>query len=423
MERFSTLRSKDGAHPVSAGGPARRSSPVLEPVQAPWIRPGVVVHDPAHRVEPLLERFALDLKERGFNIVGFIQRKNGSSIGSGCSGEITYLDIHSGERIAADRDAAARLLRRAMREDADLLMVSRFSACVEATDNAHLPVTPDGRRGLPILTSIAGHCIHKWHSYIRHDGTMLAPDMASLWNWWGPERLYRDLALSVVDGEVFRIVCGQRWIMVEGESGVGLAPLPRHSRDLLPRLPLMERQGLRALADLVTSWDPMETALGLAAVNAHCNRADLPAAPGNGVRAFRRIAVRTVVVGAFPGVDEILPGANMVEADPRPGEYPVSALDTLLPGCLGAVVNASTLVNRSLPRLMRLAQGRPFGLIGPATPLSARLHSYGVHLLGGLVVSDADGLAAALKAGASAREFGRFGRYVHLSAFPACEAA
>ena len=122
------------------------------------------------------------------------------------------------------------------------------------------------------------------------------------------------------------------------------------------------------------------------------------------------------MVGAFPGVDGMLPNCALVEANPRPGEFPIVALDTLLPGCGAAVVNASALVNRSLPRLLRLARHRPVALMGPATPLSSRLHAYGLDVVAGFVAEDADGLAAAIRAGATAREFGRHGRFVHLAA-------
>ncbi len=55
---------------------------------------------------------------------------------------------------------------------------------------------------------------------------MLHPNMEALWQWWGPERLYRDLALGVTGGEVRQIVCGPRWIMVVAAKGAGLAYLP-----------------------------------------------------------------------------------------------------------------------------------------------------------------------------------------------------
>jgi uncharacterized protein (DUF4213/DUF364 family) len=89
-------------------------------------------------------------------------------------------------------------------------------------------------------------------------------------------------------------------------------------------------------------------------------------------------------------------------------------MESLLPGCGGAIVNSSALVNRSLPRILRLARNRAVALIGPSTPLTPRLHGYGLAVLGGFVVRDADGLAAAVRAGAPPKDFVPFGRYIHI---------
>ena len=203
--------------------------------QTPWIRPGVVVHDPAELVDDLLAEFALGLRARGFNVGGYVQHNNRGNTGKGqgCAPQIEYLDISTATNRTIEREAAADYLRRAMREEADLLVISHFYACIGATDSVGASLDPQGTRGMPLLTSIAGQCIHKWHSYARRDGSMIAPDLASLWSWWGPEQLYRDLALGVSEHDVRGIVCGPRWIMVEGPEG-GLAPLPRHPRACCP---------------------------------------------------------------------------------------------------------------------------------------------------------------------------------------------
>ncbi|HVI50179.1 MAG TPA: DUF364 domain-containing protein, partial [Candidatus Sulfotelmatobacter sp.] len=123
---------------------------------------------------------------------------------------------------------------------------------------------------------------------------------------------------------------------------------------------------------------------------------------------------RVVAVGAFPGLSATLPNCAVIETDPRPGEYPTVAMDSLLPGCAAAVVNSSTIINRNLPRILRAAQGSRVALVGPSTPMTPRLHHYGLEILGGLVVSDPKGLAAMVRNGGQPREFGQFGQYLHL---------
>ncbi len=411
--------------PIPAKGP---SIALLEPAQAPWIRPGAVVHQPGVPVDDLLGRFALDIRARGFQVAGYVQRNHGESdLGRAESGPVELLDLASGDAVVVDRAdpgtmaAAARSFRAAMRDDADLVVISRFSAFEKAAREMTAAVADGISQGMPVLTSIGGQCVHKWRDFVGGGGAMLSPDLDSLWRWWGPDRLYRDLGLGVAVDEVRQIVCGPRWLMVEGPWGAGLAHLPVGPKELMGRLPLFRRMSLRQLAELSRSWDPLEMAVGIAAINAHYNRFDLDAAMGNGTQAFSAVGGRAVVVGAFPGLTEILRHPQVIEAQPRPGEYPSVAMDTLLPGCAAAVVTSSALVNRNLPRVLRLAQGARVALVGPATPLTPRLHAYGIEVIGGVVVHDPAGLATAIRAGALPREFMRFGRYVHLAGSRGCD--
>lgn len=397
-----------------------------EMAQTPWIRPGLVLHEPGAGVDALLGAFSLDLKERGFTVGGLVQLNNSGreAPGTGCEPRIQLLDLARGEPFWVERDEGAighfnfdalgGRLEATLRGTADLVVLSRFAAFEQATPTMAALVQQGLSAGLPVLTSIAGRCLGKWRRIAGSDGELLNADPHALWNWWGPERLYQDLMLGTAEDEVRRIACGHRWVMVEGPHGAGLAHLPRHPRALLAQLPRRRRESLRDLARLALSWDPLETALGIAAINAHYNRFDLPAARENGAAHFTRETGRVVVVGGFPGRREILPDAVVVEADPQPGEYPTTAMDILLPGSTAVVAASSTLVNRTLGRTLRFAKGARVALIGPATPLTPRLHEYGCEILGGFTVRDADGLAAAVEAGGMPRDFGRFGRYVHL---------
>ena len=397
--------------PVAIKPPVAPTAPLAQPfgpAQAPWIRPGVVVHEASTLVDALLAKFARAIRERGFTVTGCVRCAEGGQL----------LDLANDQRIAFDptteSTAVAERMRAAMRDDADLVAISHFSAMERASRQLMASVNEGTAQGMPVLTSIPGEEIHTWLEFAGQDGAIMAPNMKALWRWWGPERLYRDLSLGVAEDEVRQIACGQRWIMVEGPYGAGLAYLPRYPKDLLPRLPSLARQSLKSLARLSSSWDPVEMALGIAAINAHYNRTDLAGRMGNGADLFKEEQGRVVAVGAFPGLSSVLPNCSVIETDPRPGEYPTVAMDSLLPGCAAAVVNSSTLINRNLPRILRAALGSRVALVGPSTPMTERLHHYGVEILGGLVVRDPKGLAAMVKGGGTPREFGQFGQYLHL---------
>lgn len=375
----------------------------FQPTQAPYIRPGVVIHEPDAMVGGLLGAFAQALQQRGFAVAGCVRQGD------------RIVDLASGAPVVATDLAphAAKTFRAAMRDDADLVVIDDFSACTQAARQMLATIVPGQGLALPVLSAIRGDQVQHWLDFAGPGGAMVAPKDTSLWQWWGPERLYRDLTLGVAQDEVRQIVVGPRWLMVEGPKGAGLAYLPRSGKDLLARVPELRRQDLRQLAELSASWDPLEMAVGIAAINAHYNTFDLDAEMGNGADTFRHETGRVVVVGAFPGLSDMLNNPQVIETEPRPGEYPTVAMDTLLPGCAAAVVASSTIINRTLPRILRLAQGSRVAVVGPATPLSPRLHQYGVEILGGLLVRDVFGLGDAIRAGAMPREFTRFATYVH----------
>jgi hypothetical protein len=395
--------------------------PSFDLAKAPWIRPGVVVHEPSAPVDHLLADFALDIRERGFSV----QRNNRGAVelGQGCAAQIELLDLASNEKLVLDRsrngespsNAASACLRKAMRDDADLVVISRFHAFEDAAQHVTATIGKGASQGIPVLTSIAGRCVHKWQEFTGAGGAMISPSLDALWQWWGPERLYHDLTLGVAHDEVRRVSCGQRWLMVEGPHGAGLAYLPQNPKELLARLPSFRRASLRQLAELSQSWDALEMAVGLAAINAHYNRFDLEGHLGNGAHSFRRETGRVAAVGVFPGVAETLPNALLIKHEPGHGEYPLEAMESLLPSCAAVIATASNFANRKLPRILRLSQGARTAVIGPATPMTTRLFRYGVDMLGGLIVHDPEGLAHAVRAGIQPREFERFGHYLHLT--------
>ncbi|PWC42420.1 hypothetical protein TSO221_21780 [Azospirillum sp. TSO22-1] len=382
------------------------------PPLVPWLRPGVVMHDPAFPVDELLAGFAAEIGRRGFSVKGFVQRNNDH--GRGCASRIELLDVANGHVVGIDRAVAS--LQRILVGDADLVVVGRFAAFERAACALGGAMREGISAGLPVLTSVAAKCMGRWHGFAGCDGALLTPDPGSLWRWWGPDRLYRDLAQGVEDGEVRRIVIGPHWLLVQGDRGVGLAHLPRGAQHLLARLKAYRRAGLRGLAGLIGSWDPVERALAVAAIGADANRPDLAAAAGNGTDIYQGAAGRVVVVGGFPGLADRLPNAQVIETNPRPGELPAAAADCLLPGCAAAILTAASLVNRTLPHMLTLAAGARVALVGPATPLTPRLHVYGIETLSGFIVRDADGIARAIAAGARPKDFSAFGRFVHMRA-------
>ncbi|MBI3444146.1 MAG: hypothetical protein HY055_01970, partial [Magnetospirillum sp.] len=216
-----------------------------------------------------------------------------------------------------------------------------------------------------------------------------------LWRWWGPGRLYADLAQGVEDMPVIRVVVGLNWTMVETPTGIGLAQTPERGTPgcaATSQAGKRTEAGLRDLAGLVHSDNPFDKALGMAACNAWYNRFDMRAEGGNGLESFGTKGAGTVVIGAFPGIAERLPGARIIDRKPGPGQYPEQAAEGLLPGAEAVIMTAST---------ARVA------LVGPGAPLTARLFNYGIEVSSGLIAEDRDGLARTVAEGGGAKDLKR----------------
>lgn len=231
------------------------------------------------------------------------------------------------------------------------------------------------------------------------------------------ERSLFDRLAAGLSGAARRVVVGLNWTLVVGPEGAGMAQTPARGTAgcrSLPRPGTYAGQTLAALAGLWFSDNVFEHTIAVAAVNAHWNRFDSPDFPGNGLDLVENHGEKTVVIGRFPGLAERHPGIAVVEREPRPGEYPEAALDTLLPKAEFVAVTASTIVNGSLPGILSRCRGAYVLMIGPSTPLAPALFDLGVDALSGFVAVDLDRLAQAVSEGAAVSALRPFGRFTTL---------
>ena len=200
------------------------------------------------------------------------------------------------------------------------------------------------------------------------------------------------LLSGVHDVPVLNITIGVNWTLVETAEGCGLAQTPR--RDAPGCQPVrnagtLAEGGLTALAALVHSDNPLETSVGVAAINAHHNRYNVIGPDLNGLDAFQNIDGLVAVIGRFPNLDHHLTNYCVIEREPREGEYGEQDMGEILPKCEAVVITASTLVNGSAERIIELAANARKAFVGPGTPLAPALFAVGIVCLAGLVIDDA----------------------------------
>ena len=216
---------------------------------------------------------------------------------------------------------------------------------------------------------------------------------------------------------------GTHWSYLEAECGMGVSFTTRggakrtDKRDLRG-LPLAE------VAGLAKSWCFEEASIGIAALNAWYARheltdalgaaydetVDLPDGTIRKIDAFElyrpEIAAKgdakVTVVGHFPHVDRIAEYAQLtvLERNPHDDDMPDPACEYIIPEQDYLFMTGVTIINKTAPRLLALAEGVITIMVGPSVVMSPKLFDYGVDMLAGSVVADPEKTRFAVKTGA-----------------------
>lgn len=220
---------------------------------------------------------------------------------------------------------------------------------------------------------------------------------------------------------------GLTWTLCRHEGGLGLAMSPSLVTGLetrsLPWSGTLAGRPVSELAGWLRSWQPFEATVGMAAVNAAINPTStlvagaVPLAPGN-LAVFehflpRLAGKRVVVIGRYPGLERYRDAMEMTVIERRPGEgdLPDPAAEFLLPEADWVFLTASSLTNKTFPRLAALSQGANLVLMGPTTPWLGDLAAFGVDFLAGVAVADAGAACDTVVEGGGKRLFDSAVRY------------
>lgn len=204
---------------------------------------------------------------------------------------------------------------------------------------------------------------------------------------------------------------GAVWTCVTAGGNTGLgSSLPGHAPSSILGGSLLDME-LRELAALVKSWNFLEASFGLVAINAFYNSWEkVNALPGferpddmrdnYGSRIAKQAflafgqevsAKKVAVVGRFPKMEvqlEPICDLTVLERNPGPGDLPDSACEYLLPEQDYVFITGTTLINKTLPRLLQLCSGAKTCLVGPSVPMSEIFFEYGADNLSGFVVTE-----------------------------------
>lgn len=210
-------------------------------------------------------------------------------------------------------------------------------------------------------------------------------------------RMYDELIEKIPAGITIKeIQQTPKWTMIACEDMVGAAMRFDSQKNLI----VSDYLGveLQEVAGLIKSWDFEKASLGLAAINSYFNyKEKVEMTRDFMIQGHRDILeeLQTVkddtkvgMIGHFPYVDrypEVAKKLTIFELNPKEGDFPASASEYLLPEMDIVYITGSTIVNKTLPRLLELSEKAQTILLGASCTLSPVLFDYGVDVLAGTV--------------------------------------
>ena len=236
-------------------------------------------------------------------------------------------------------------------------------------------------------------------------------------------QLLDDLLTDLPDGEIRQVRIGVHWTAVvadiDGERRCGLASTVggphehEHGGPDVPQAGTLQSLAGRELAALAQSEKSMLRSVGVAAINALLprqpeqwvdrNAGEIIAAHGEG----KQVAL----IGHFPFIPRLreqVGALHILEQRPQPGDLPAQAAPDVLPKADVVALTSMTVVNHTLQDLLALCHPDALViLLGPSTPLSPILFSYGIDLLCGSVVTN---IEAVLRTAGQGGVFGQVHR-------------
>ncbi|CDK98570.1 conserved protein of unknown function [Magnetospirillum gryphiswaldense MSR-1 v2] len=139
----------------------------------------------------LLSSFARQLTAQGVRVRGLIQQHDP---------DMQLVDVHSGQTYAItqnlgpDSEAcridpsgfaeASVVLRAALAEPADLVIVNRFGKLEAGGAGLSAEMLAVMAEGVPLLTTLHAELLEQWQHFTGHAGVLLPADLEALHRWW-----------------------------------------------------------------------------------------------------------------------------------------------------------------------------------------------------------------------------------------------
>ena len=200
----------------------------------------------------------------------------------------------------------------------------------------------------------------------------------------------------------------------------GLAMSPAGQSRVLPWPGTLSGRDVKQVAAWLKNWNPHEATVAMAAINSviNANTPILENATQISPNERGNLAVfdyflprlhnkKVVVIGRYPGLEQYAESLNLtiLERNPAGSDLPDQACEYLLPEADWVFITASSLTNKTFPRLAELSKNAVTVLMGPTVPWVEEFVEYGIDFLAGVRIADPDQLVPTIAEGGGTRIF------------------
>lgn len=238
-----------------------------------------------------------------------------------------------------------------------------------------------------------------------------------------PNQIY-DLILDYAHGPdlIEEIAIGLVWTFCR-TTHIGLAhsPPPQAATRTLTFPGTLKGRPAQQIANWLRSWEPYTATIAMAAANTLINtHYQLP----NGITLTpttpetANLCVfdhflpalhgkKVIVIGRYPGLEQFanLINLTVLERNYGTNDLPDPACEFLLPEADWVFLTASSIPNKTFPRLAELSKNATTVLMGPTVPWLAELHEFGIDYLAGTELLDAEKLKQTIIEGGGTKIF------------------
>ena len=218
---------------------------------------------------------------------------------------------------------------------------------------------------------------------------------------------------------VKEILIGLTWTMCLGE-GIGLCMSPAIPTRTLSWSGTLVNKKIGDLAPWINSWNPYESTIAMAAINAIINTQSplLEKAQPLSPKSNHNLAVfehflpkikgkKVSIIGRYPGLSKYEQEFDLrvIERKPNSQDFPDPACEYLLPESDWVFLTSTSIANKTFPRLVELSSHAKLVLMGPTTPWLAEMKEMGIDYLAGVTVTNPQLLRQTVAEGGGTRIF------------------